>query len=222
MDIFIVESLKGTHVHAIKKIAPDAIILAFTFRHSFVSLSNKIKDIPIDTKITVRNRKMFQSSLGEKEKDILIESMNGDIVAFIDYITQKHNIVNIFLAYDNDFTGEYMASVLQQHLLSLAQKTNIERLPLIEDGYNFVNVGFQDFLPADTLLEILEKDKNEQHYMNSGHNRSRMGFRKLFSLKHLVKRMAEKNPIVQRLSRGTSTATYYTKGLLNEKGSTVD
>ena len=217
MSIFIVESLKGTHVSAIQRLDANAIILAFTFRHSFKNFTEKISDICNFTRITVKNRKMFQTTQGNEEKNILIEEFNGDIVSYIESLSNRLNASRIYIGYDNDFTGEYMSSMLYHHLKEKnLSKTDIVRIPLIEDGYNFSNIGYQNFISKEQLLEILSKDQEEQFKMNCGPKRFRMGFRKLFALKHIAERKKETNPKVQRLSEGTSSATYFTKCLLNE------
>jgi len=218
VNIFIVESLKGTHIRAIKRLDSNAVILAFTFRPSFKNLSQNIEEICESTKITVKNKKMFQTSPDTNQQEVLIHQYNGAIVDYIADLTKEDESCQIYIGYDNDFTGEYMSALLYYHLIKKnIQEKNIIRIPLIEDGYNFVNIGSQQFFHKSDLLEILNRDKEEQRAMNCGPDRFRMGFRKLSALRHLVERMKEEDPKVQRLSEGTSSATYYTKYLLGEK-----
>lgn len=218
MDIFISESYIGMHRPACDTL--NVKFMAFTFPTSFVSISRPIKNVVLDTKIPV-TEKSFLYIEGKNMEDSLkyceSEEYNGDIIALIVSLKEEWNATNIFLGQDLDHKGQLMASLLYYYLIEAGiDSNNIFRVPLIETGYDYTNIGFGEFYSREQLRAILELSRIEEH-MRLVYPRTRMGYRKMFTLAHIEKYRRDKRYKVKRQTKGVSTATYLTKSALVEK-----
>ena len=215
MDIFISESSYGMHIPATKEI--NANLISFTFRPSYYSLSEKITNITGQVRISISKTTALKVE-GEPDSKIqaLFDDCGRDIISFILAKAEEWQSKKIYLGQDLDENGELMASLLYYHLLeSGVPHDRLFRVPLIETGYDYLNIGFSDFYPKEQLKEILNLDIEEQRMMLK-HPRTLLGFRNLFALSHINTMIQNKTNIVFRKSTGTNTATAITKIVIGE------
>lgn len=215
MNLFIAESSKGTHRPCMKEL--DATLMSFTFRASLMGLANPIKDICAQTYIRVGNIKAFKVDGITSPAEVLEYAYGSDILSMIKAFHEKDGKGYIYLGQDLDANGQLMASLLYYHLINIGvEEEYILRVPLLQTGYDYMNIGFGEFYSYWQLLAILETERLEQTMMNSG-RKTGMGYRNIFALEHIRNRSREHNPKVKRISLGVGSATYITKYLLDER-----
>ncbi len=215
MNLFIAESSKGTHRPCMKEI--DAKLISFTFRPSLIGLSTPIEDICRQTYIKVSRPSIMKVDGLSNPEEALDMIYGGDILGMIKALHEKGEKGKIYLGQDLDANGQLMASMLYYHLLNIGvEEKYILRVPLLQTGYDYLNIGFGEFYEQYQLLAILESIRIEQAMMNTG-KATRMGYRNIFAIEHFYNRSKERDPKVKRSSLGVGSATYLTKFVLDEK-----
>lgn len=215
MNLFIAESSQGTHRPCMEVI--DATLMSFTFKASFSSIANPILDVCQQTFIRVANPKAFKVDGFSNPEETLDMIYDGEILNMIKALHEKESKGYIYLGQDLDAGGQLMASLLYYHLINIGiEDKYILRVPLLQTGYDYLNIGFGEFYENSQVLDILETSRLEQTMMNTG-NKTAMGYRNIFALEHIYNRGKEQNPKVKRKSLGVGNATYLTKFALDER-----
>ena len=216
MNLFLAESSVGRHVPALEELG-NAKLISFTFRASHISLFTEITDVCAQTYIRVVNKRVFKMS-GEENAGAMLENIyNDEVVDLLKDYHERGGKGMIYLGFDNDANGQLMAShVHEQLILKGVEEKYLVNVPLIETGYDFLDFDLAITYPIEQLQAIMETDRLEQVMMNTG-SPTRLGYRNMASLEHLNNRSKEMNPTVERLSLGTSQATYMTKLALDER-----
>lgn len=214
-NIFIAESHIGNHTSGIEVLASrvgQTELLAFTFRPSFYTIKEEIVSPTAQTKIPISNKEaLYYSGMGKYKMFSLIKEKEYDIIDFIMSEIGYDGLV--FLGQDADAAGQLMASLIYWHLIDRGiEPRRILRVPLMEMGYDGLNIGFTTSIyPKLQLSAILEAIRLEQVMMHQ--YGTKLGYRNLLSLK-AVKENRDRD--IDRISVGTSTATYLTKYALGE------
>lgn len=211
MDLFISESSRGVHVPLAEEL--DFTLISFTFLPSFSSLSVPIKKVTDVRAIFTGNNKNFYAEVG-LGADEYLSLHERDLISIILDVHKKVNAKRIFLAQDDDYQGNLMASVLYYHLIKNGiEKHDILRMPLFDGGYDYLSIGLTNFLGEETVVEMLERARMERYYINAS-PKIPGGVRKMYAMKYIED---HKGKPVEVAGDKSCTSTYLTKAMLDEK-----
>ncbi len=214
-NIFISESHIGNHVSGIEVLASEVghtELLAFTFRPSFYTIKDEIVSPTTQIKIPISNKEaLYYSGMSKYKMFNLMKEKEYDIIDFI--MSEIGNNGLVFLGQDADSAGQLMASLIYWNLIDRGiEPRRVLRVPLMEMGYDGLNIGFTTSIyPKLQLSTILEAIRLEQVMMHQ--YGTKLGYRNLLALKAVQE---NKDKEIERISTGTSTATYLTKYALGE------